>query len=253
MKNFLNQIKFIISKINVYLRYKKQSISYGIKWILFGKEISNFTYEIKNEKELLHIVQIITGIDYEVLKKILSEINFDDNQFKNFLSDDFYSNYSKKKIFGRRLLWFLLIRTLKPDLVIESGVDKKLGSAILIYGLFKNYLEGYNNSEFIGLDIENNKKGIWSKLTKTEKIKKIKQYVNDILKPEYTLTDDEINLTIKLFNVMIERKKLSKNNELTYNQENGFIEQIGGLTFNTETRRFNINIDNKNSKTKKNK
>lgn len=108
-------------------------------------------------------------------------------------------------------------------------------------------------NNFLNMDIENNKKGIWSKLTKTEKIKKIKQYVNDILKPEYTLTDDEINLTIKLFNVMIERKKLSKNNELTYNQENGFIEQIGGLTFNTETRRFNINIDNKNSKTKKNK
>ena len=50
---------------------------------------------------------------------------------------------------------------------------------------------------------------------------------------------------------MIERKKLSKNNELTYNQENGFIEQIGGLTFNTETRRFIINTDNKNTKTKK--
>jgi hypothetical protein len=157
MKNFLNQIKFIISKINVYFRYKKKSISCGIKWILFGKEISNFTYEIKNEKELLHVVQIITGTDYEVLKKLLNEINFEDNEFKNFLSDDFYSNYSKKKIFGRRLLWFLLIRTLKPDLVIESGVDKKLGSAILIYGLFKNYLEGHENSEFIGLDIENKK------------------------------------------------------------------------------------------------
>jgi len=179
MKNFLNQIKFIISKINVYLRYKKQSISYGIKWILFGKEISNFTYEIKNETELLHIVQIVTGINYEVLKKILSEINFDDNQFKNFLSNDFYSNYSKKKIFGRRLLWFLLIRTLKPDLVIESGVVKKLGSAILIYGLFKNYLEGYNNSEFIGLDIENKKTSYFNLDNKN--FKNYKFYYEDTL------------------------------------------------------------------------
>jgi hypothetical protein len=101
------------------------------------------------------------------------------------------------------------------------------------------------------MDIENNKKGIWSKLTKTEKFKKIKQYVNDVLKVEHKLNDEEVNHTIKVFNVMIERKKLSKNNELTYNQENGFIEQIGGLTFNTETRRFIINTDNKNTKTKK--
>jgi hypothetical protein len=109
-------------------------------------------------------------------------------------------------------------------------------------------------NNFLNIDIENNKKGIWSKLTKTEKIKKIKQYINEKLKLEYNLTDEEIVYTIKVFTIMIDRKKLSKNNELIYNQENGFIEQIGGLTFNIETRKFNINEDMaKKSKTKKNK
>jgi hypothetical protein len=109
-------------------------------------------------------------------------------------------------------------------------------------------------NNFLNSDIENNKKGIWSKLTKTEKIKKIKNYINDKLKPEYNLSDEEIAYTTKVFNLMIERKKLSKNNELNYNQDNGFIEQIGGLVFNTETRKFNINEElNKKAKTKKNK
>jgi hypothetical protein len=109
-------------------------------------------------------------------------------------------------------------------------------------------------NNFLNIDIENNKKGIWSKLTKTEKIKKIKQYINEKLKLEYNLTDEEIVYTVKVFTIMIDRKKLSKNNELIYNQENGFIEQIGGLTFNIETRKFNINEDlAKKSKTKKNK
>jgi hypothetical protein len=109
-------------------------------------------------------------------------------------------------------------------------------------------------NNFLNIDIENNKKGIWSKLTKTEKIKKIKQYINEKLKLEYNLTDEEIVYTVKVFTIMIDRKKLSKNNELIYNQENGFIEQIGGLTFNIETRKFNINEDMaKKSKTKKNK
>ena len=64
-------------------------------------------------------------------------------------------------------------------------------------------------NNFLNSDIENNKKGIWSKLTKTEKIKKIKTYINDKLKPEYNLSDEEIAYTTKVFNLMIERKKLS--------------------------------------------
>ena len=107
-------------------------------------------------------------------------------------------------------------------------------------------------NNFLNMDIENNKKGIWSKLTKTEKMKKIKNYINDTLKDEYTLNDDEISTAPRFFTFIMERKKLSKNNELTYNQDDGFIEQIIGLQFNVETRKFTINPDaSTRKKTKK--
>ena len=110
--------------------------------------------------------------------------------------------------------------------------------------------EAINN--FLNMDIENNKRGIWSKLTKTEKTKKIKNYVNNVLKPEYNLTEEEMATATRFFNITMERKKLSKNNELTYNQDDGLIEQIGGLNFNTDTRRFTINAELSNrKKTKK--
>jgi hypothetical protein len=109
--------------------------------------------------------------------------------------------------------------------------------------------ETLNN--FLNMDIENNKKGVWSKLTKTEKIKKIKKYVNEKLKVEYNLSDDEKNIAIRFFSLLIERKKLSKNNELNYNQEDGFIECVGGLAFNTETRKFTIVTEVTHKKTKK--
>jgi hypothetical protein len=48
----------------------------------------------------------------------------------------------------------------------------------------------------------------------------------------------------------MDRKKLSKNNELLYNQDVGLIEGIEGLTFNPETRKFNINSDKPLSKKK---
>ena len=110
--------------------------------------------------------------------------------------------------------------------------------------------EAINN--FLNMDIENNKRGIWSKLTKTEKTKKIKNYVNNVLKPEYNLTEEEMATATRFFTITMERKKLSKNNELTYNQDEGFIEQIGGLSFNPDTRRFTISAElSTRKKTKK--
>jgi hypothetical protein len=96
---------------------------------------------------------------------------------------------------------------------------------------------------FLSMDMEKNKKGVWSKLSKTEKVKKIKNYVKTTLLKEHNLTETEISTATKFFSLLMDRKKLSKNNELIYNQEIGLIESIEGLTFNPETRKFTINSD----------
>jgi hypothetical protein len=96
---------------------------------------------------------------------------------------------------------------------------------------------------FLSMDMEKNKKGVWSKLSKTEKVKKIKNYVKTTLLKEYNLTETEISTATKFFSLLMDRKKLSKNNELIYNQEVGLIESIEGLSFNIETRKFTINCE----------
>ena len=96
---------------------------------------------------------------------------------------------------------------------------------------------------FLSMDMEKNKKGVWSKLSKTEKVKKIKNYIKTTLLKEHNLTETEISTATKFFSLLMDRKKLSKNNELIYNQEIGLIESIEGLTFNPETRKFTINCD----------
>ena len=96
---------------------------------------------------------------------------------------------------------------------------------------------------FLSMDMEKNKKGVWSKLSKTEKVKKIKNDIKTSLLKEHNLTESEIVTANKFFYLFMDRKKLSKNNELMYNQENGLIESIEGLTFNPETRKFTINCD----------
>jgi hypothetical protein len=104
---------------------------------------------------------------------------------------------------------------------------------------------------FLNLDIENNKKGVWTKLSKTEKYKRIKEYVDSKLTTTHQLDEQERATAIKFFNVLLDRKKLSKNNELTYNKDNGCIEQISGLVFNAATRKFLIIPDASNKTVKK--
>lgn len=97
--------------------------------------------------------------------------------------------------------------------------------------------------QFLNQDMEQNKKNVWSKLSKTEKIKKIKHYIKHELTQKHNLTDAEVIHANKFFSLWLDRKKLSKNNELAYNQEDGLIESIEGLSFNDESRKFVINFE----------
>lgn len=54
--------------------------------------------------------------------------------------------------YGRRLGWYALVRALKPRTVVETGVDKGLGSCVLAAGLLRNRAEGHPG-RYLGTDI----------------------------------------------------------------------------------------------------
>jgi predicted O-methyltransferase YrrM len=54
--------------------------------------------------------------------------------------------------FGRRLAWYAFVRILKPGVVIETGVDKGLGSLVIASALLRNANEG-NSGKYYGTDI----------------------------------------------------------------------------------------------------
>ncbi len=182
--NFLQKIKFVFVKINIYLRYNK-NFKEIFKWILTGKEITNFTYPIKNENELIHVANIITSQDYEIIKKIIKELDIKNNELKLFFTDHFFKEVEDPKKFGRRILWYILARLIKPEVIIESGVFKGLGTGLLIFALHKNSIENTTTKpEFIGLDIklknlfynENSQSNVNVKLVENDSIKFLENY-----------------------------------------------------------------------------
>ena len=55
--------------------------------------------------------------------------------------------------FGRRVGWYALVRAMKPQVVIETGVEKGLGATVLCAALLRNSQEGHQG-RYYGTDID---------------------------------------------------------------------------------------------------
>ena len=104
--------------------------------------------------------------------------------------------------------------------------------------------------DFLMLESSNNKKQQWSKLSKTFKIQKLQEFVDVSLKEEHKLTQEECNQTMGYIKKLLERKKLTKNSEIDYNEETGTIESIHCIVFQPMHRKFTLNKELKNTSKK---
>ena len=108
-----------------------------------------------------------------------------------------------------------------------------------------------NIDDFLENELNANKKQIWIKLDKTQKISKLNEYSHTIAKDKFKLTQEE---TIKLKNYLIkclDRKNLLKSKEVVYNKDSGIIENIPYLFFQEENRSFILKKDEKHVSTVK--
>jgi hypothetical protein len=105
-----------------------------------------------------------------------------------------------------------------------------------------NYLENESTA---------NKKENWSKLDKTQKIKKLTMHVDDILEKKFKLSSDEISKCQKYLLKCLERKALSKVKDVIYDKDNGAITNIPNLHFDNVERVFILKKDDKHVSTVK--
>jgi predicted O-methyltransferase YrrM len=64
---------------------------------------------------------------------------------RNFISDD-------APKYGRRVAWYAIVRIMKPKVIVETGIDKGLGSCVITAALMKNKEQGFDG-KYYGTDI----------------------------------------------------------------------------------------------------
>lgn len=104
-----------------------------------------------------------------------------------------------------------------------------------------NETSEYQLDCFLLREKETNIKQTWSKLSKTDRLKRINVYIEEIMTQLYELNEDEVQKTKLFIHNLIERKRIVKVNEIDYNIETGKIVNIPIILFNLNTRKFTLN------------
>jgi predicted O-methyltransferase YrrM len=129
-----------------------------VRWWLTSHETTNFTYDLTvlNKAHLAALVADITGTSYSDIVKYIAELD-QDSELRTHVRTVMHTRGDQRVInrdvqFGRRLGWYAFARAIKPKTIVETGVDKGLGSCVLTAALAKNAQEGYPG-HYYGFDI----------------------------------------------------------------------------------------------------
>ena len=126
-----------------------------VGWALHSREDSNFTYDITahNRAYLAATVAVVMGCSIDQAKAFIAEPDGDALDYvTNKLASLGINEIDKSPSFGRRLGWYAIARALRPRVIVETGVDRGLGSVLLCAALKRNAAEGVIG-RYYGTDI----------------------------------------------------------------------------------------------------
>ncbi len=123
-------------------------------YVLTGCEPDNFTYELRNQAELVRWVAEVAGCAVSRASDLFAEGRADPVLAERLRAATARRGWWTKRSppFGKRLAWYALTRLRKPALVIETGVHDGLGSLILLRALERNHEES-GGGRLVSFDI----------------------------------------------------------------------------------------------------
>ena len=130
-------------------------------WIFNSREDTNYTFPIRpiNIDYMAAFVANIANIPLIQARTYIDEL-LQDQTIPTLVQQWVAANPNNTTTdtevrYGKRLTWYALARALKPRTILETGIDKGLGSAVMCLALLKNKQEsnGEIAGRYYGLDI----------------------------------------------------------------------------------------------------
>ncbi len=120
-----------------------------VRWAFQSKEYYNHSYHLTrlNRDYLVSYIAVVSGHPEAVIDQYVRELEQDETlreQLRDLTrrSRDRH-NCDVEPRYGRRLGWYALVRATRPRVVVETGVDRGLGTAVLAAAMKRNADDGF--------------------------------------------------------------------------------------------------------------
>lgn len=153
----LGRVLLFVPRARVALRYVRGPMLNVAKWLFKSKETTRFTYDLAedNKRYLTSLIADVLGQEFSTIRAYIEEVEGDEElqrHIAEIVGDSDFGLGEGAVRFGRRIGWYAFARALKPRTIVETGVDRGLGSCVLTAALRKNSQEGFAGKYF-GTDI----------------------------------------------------------------------------------------------------
>ncbi len=131
------------------LKHDAKVLKTSLHWLFNSREHHNYTYDLteRNHEHLAWYLSSVTSATVSDIRRCLEEVGHDD-VLRAALTQGVAASKrrglaDKTVRYGRRIGWYACVRALKPKHVVESGIDKGLGSCLIAAALWRNAEEGH--------------------------------------------------------------------------------------------------------------
>lgn len=168
MHTFLKKVLFIslfrraqhqIWRLRFAVSYYQPHIRNIFRWLKQSNEDTNFTYDLTrlNRQQLAGLIATVTSQEVGTILNYMDELDNNAALNEHVVAKTERSarrqHADLEARYGRRIGWYAIVRATKPRVVVETGVDKGLGSCVLTTALIKNAEEGHPGY-YYGTDID---------------------------------------------------------------------------------------------------
>ncbi|MEV1331084.1 class I SAM-dependent methyltransferase [Micromonospora costi] len=130
-------------------RHDSKVLRTSARWLVTSREHHNYTYELTSlsRHHLAWFVSVVCDLPVKQVRGYLTEIESDDalrRHIEHATAQAARRGLADRKVrYARRIGWYAIVRATRPSHVVETGVDKGLGSCVLASALLRNADEGH--------------------------------------------------------------------------------------------------------------
>lgn len=130
-------------------RHDARVVGRSVRWLFTSREHHNYTYDLTalNRGQLAWFVAQVCGVPVADVRGWFAELD-GDRELRSHIEATTAAAArrglaDRKARYGRRLGWYAMVRARRPAHVVETGVDKGLGTCVLAAALLRNAAEGH--------------------------------------------------------------------------------------------------------------